>query len=138
MTRVDFYLVDDDAVELAACKLANKAFRLGHRVFVLVPDADAATGFDRLLWVFNPGSFVPHELHSDHGNPLTPVIIGHEAPPADSNDVLINLGDHVPDCFSRFERVAEIVGSSPAQKDLARERFRFYRDRGYELQTHNL
>lgn len=138
MTRVDFYLVGNDAVDLAACKLANKAFRLGHRIYVHAADAEAAANIDRLLWVFHPGSFVPHELHSDHGNPLTPVVIGHDAPPDASDDVLINLADQVPECFSRFQRVAEIVGSSPEQKERARERFRFYRDRGYELQTHNL
>jgi DNA polymerase III subunit chi len=138
MTRVDFYLVDSEDANLAACKLANKAFSLGHRVFILATSAETAARLDQLLWTFHPGSFVPHELHSNNRTPATPVLIGHEPPPADCEDVLINLADQVPDCFSRFQRVAEIVGAAAGEKERARERFRFYRDRGYTLQTHNL
>jgi DNA polymerase III subunit chi len=138
MTRVDFYLVENDGVDLAACKLANKAFGRGHRVFILAPDPDRAGTLDQLLWTFHPGSFVPHELHSNQRNPATPVVIGHEALPADCDDVLINLADRVPDCFSRFQRVAEIVGKDADGRERARERFRFYRDHGCAPETHNL
>jgi DNA polymerase-3 subunit chi len=52
--------------------------------------------------------------------------------------VLINLHDAPPPFFSRFERLAEVVGADEAGAAAARERFRFYRERGYELRTHNL
>ena len=44
----------------------------------------------------------------------------------------------VPPFFSRFERVVEIVNQDETQRQLARERFKYYRDRGYDLHTHNL
>jgi DNA polymerase III subunit chi len=50
--------------------------------------------------------------------------------------VLINLHETPPPFFSRFERLAEIVSEDGAAA--ARERFRFYRERGYELRTHNM
>ena len=59
-----------------------------------------------------------------------------EDPPHDQ--VLINLADERPATFARFERVIEIVTLDDADKALARERFRFYRDRGYELGIHKL
>jgi len=34
--------------------------------------------------------------------------------------------------------VAEIVGGNDEERALARERFRFYRDRGYALETHRI
>jgi DNA polymerase-3 subunit chi len=35
--------------------------------------------------------------------------------------------------FSRFERVIEIIGNDAEDSRMGRERFKFYRDRGYEL-----
>ncbi len=52
--------------------------------------------------------------------------------------MLINLADEVPDFFSRFERVAELIDRDPAVRTAGRNRFRLYRDRGYTLNTHNI
>ena len=52
--------------------------------------------------------------------------------------MLINLALAPPPFFSRFERLAEIVGAEAADAAAGRERYRFYRERGYELRTHNL
>ena len=66
------------------------------------------------------------------------MLLGHDEAPADRTDLLINLGAEVPLFFSRFERVAEIVSGENEDRALARDRFRFYRDRGYSLNTHRL
>lgn len=139
MTRVDFYLIEHGAAgekELAVCKLANKAFGLGHRIYILTTDEAQARRLDQLLWTFSAGSFVPHALSGTDAD--CPVLIGHDEPPATCEDVLVTLATEVPGCFSRFRRVAEVVGSDEDQKRLARERFRFYRDRGYAPQSHTL
>jgi len=141
VTRVDFYLLADmnaRSRELAACKLAGKAFRLGHRVYVLTASDDQAHALNDLLWTFSAGSFIPHGLQSEHMDPAPPVVVGPQPPPAEFTDVLISLAPEVPDGFSRFQRVAEIVGNAEDDKERARERFRFYRDRGYPLETHHL
>jgi len=141
VTRVDFYLIEkepDGGKDMTVCKLAHKAFRLGHRIYILTADRDEAQRLDRLLWTFNDGSFIPHGLSSEKTDTDFPVLIGHEVPPPAYEDVLITIAAQVPDYFSRFQRVAEIVDSNEANKAIARERFRFYRDRGYALQTHTL
>jgi len=141
MTRIDFYLLADPherARDLAVSRLTQKAFSLGHRVFILARDRTEASRLDDLLWTFSAGSFIPHGLHSKSEQAVeVPVLIGSE-PPETFADVLISLAPDVPDCFSRFERVAEVVGGDEQAKASARDRFRFYRDRGYTLQTHNL
>ena len=48
------------------------------------------------------------------------------------------MTDTVPEFFSRFERVAELVENDEQQRHHGRERFRFYKERGYPLQTHNV
>ena len=76
-----------------------------------------------------------------------PVLIGIGSPETEDDatgrlgenwDVMINLAPDVPGFFSRYARVAEVIDSDPARREAGRERFRFYRDRGYELKTHNI
>ena len=141
MTKVDFYLLPDnrDSRELFACRLTEKAWRLGHRVYLLAPDQVSANELDELLWTFSQGSFVPHAVCRNESDvDRHPVLIGHGEPPPGLSDVLISLAADVPAWFSRFARVAEMVGANDNEKASARERFRFYRERGYPLETHNL
>lgn len=137
MTRVDFYLVNTDK-HIAACKLIHKAFRLGHRIYLLTHDANETEILDQLLWTFAAGSFIPHQRGTSAADPRVPVVIGHAAPPETFNDVMVSLAHEVPPYFERFQRVAEIVGSDDTDKQRARERFRFYRDRGRAPETHAL
>lgn len=141
MTRVDFYLsqeAKDQVRYTLACRIAEKAYKLGHKVYIHTGSEEAAQALDDLLWKFRDGSFVPHgRLPMDQDDP-SPVAIGNGQDPGSWTDVLINLADEVPGFFSRFERVAELVTEDPASKPMARARYKYYRDRGYELQTHNL
>jgi len=140
MTRVDFYVVgtpDGISRERLACRLVEKAYKLGHRVYVHTASPQQAAAVDDLLWTFRAGSFVPHGLYPAADEAL-PVLVGHDAAPEQATEVLVNLADEVPAFFSRFERVAETVGADTEEKQQARSRFRFYRDRGYDLRTHTL
>ncbi len=138
MTKVDFYILQSGSREHTACKLIEKAFGLGHRIYVHAGSNDQLEKIDNLLWTFRAGSFIPHQRYQDDSNENSPVQLGtHDAPNIDS-DVLINLAPEVPLFFSRFQRVAELVGSDEQAKALGREHFQFYRDRGYQLETHNI
>lgn len=139
MTRVSFYVLSaarPDGRLWLACKVAEKAYKQGKRIYFFCADPHTAARLDDLLWTFRQGSFVPHERAHESGD--APVVIGDAPPPAEVADVLINLDGEVPDFFSRFERVAEIVGAEPEERGPARNRYQFYRDRGYALETHNV
>lgn len=142
MTRVDFYILAEQASGddvRTACRIAEKAYRLGQRIFLHTDSALSAASLDDQLWTYRDGSFIPHAIVGSEAAADSPVIIGHgEEPDPDHRDLLINLADQVPLFFSRFERVAEIVGGNETNRKQARERFRFYRDRGYPLNTHEL
>ncbi len=140
MTQVDFYILKEphkQGLEPLICRLAEKAYHKGHYVFIHTKDAKHAKLLDDLLWTFRDGSFIPHCQFLNEEDQAQ-VMIGYNADPPLEFDVLINLADEVPLFFSRFLRVAEIVGSDDQQKQLARERFRFYRDRGYPLNNHEI
>lgn len=144
MTRIDFYILTEAFAAatshvLTACKLCDKATATARRVFVYVPDNATAEALDTALWTFRQGSFIAHERQSATlEEPLPAVLIGAAEPPAAYDGVMINLGLDVPAFFSRFERVLEIVDANPTARQGSRDRYKFYRDRGYELATHNL
>lgn len=140
MTRIDFYILSAGSAVATACKLCDKAVAAGQRVYVNAPDEQHAEALDELLWTQREGSFIGHERYDGEEleEPLPFVLIGSVEPPATHHAILINLGLEVPLYFSRFERVLEIVAADPAEKAKSRERYKFYRDRGYELNTHNL
>ena len=143
MTKVDFYILPENSqAEIFTCKLVEKAYLKKHQVYLHARDDTEARKLDDILWTFRPGSFVPHSRYTGKSEPgPTPVLIGNEgeqAPPPDTHDVLINLSPNVPLFFSQFERVAELVCGDNSQRAQARERYRFYKDRGYELKTHEI
>lgn len=105
-----------------------------------VPDASLAEQLDRLLWTFSPVSFVPHCQASDKLADSTPVVLScRPALPEQSRfDVLFNLGETIPVGFDRFPRLIEIVDEATGNKQLARERYRFYRAQGCGVRHHRL
>ncbi|MCW9088082.1 MAG: DNA polymerase III subunit chi [Gammaproteobacteria bacterium] len=141
MTQVDFYILDDpaaDARQRFACRLAEKAWQQGHQVYIHTGDPVLSARLDDLLWTFRQGSFVPHGLDDDPASDEVAIHIGHGEEPRHHDEVLINLGQDLPLFFSRFRRVAEVVDSNEENRRAGRERFRFYRDRGYALQSHSI
>lgn len=139
MTKIDFYLLDNKDEKSKsgfACRLTQKVYSQGYKVFIYADNQSLINKMDNLLWTFQPGSFLPHGTNENTNN--DPIVIGKTQPPETIHDVLINLAGTSPDFFSSFDRVAEIVGGSESEKLEARERYRFYRDRGYELETHHI
>jgi DNA polymerase-3 subunit chi len=147
MTKVSFYVLEDEASggnsRLGlACGIAEKALAAGinrgQRTYIHCADENTLKAVDDLLWTFRQGSFVAHERLGEVGdwNDAAPVIIGSTEPPKELNAVLINLADDVPLFFSRFERVAEVIDE--AGRAAGRQRYQFYKDRGYPLETHKV
>lgn len=136
--RVDFYILDTTEAgtrETFCCRLAEKAWQQGYRVFIRTSDPAATSGLDERLWTFRQGSFVPHAVLAEAEG--EPVQIG-ETLPADPADLLINLGADVPGGWERYARVAEVVNQAPDVVAPGRARFRHYRDAGVEPQPHRL
>lgn len=139
--RVDFYVLPEAGErtrQLLACRLAEKAYTLDHRVYVHVADAVGVERLDELLWTFKQNSFVPHARHPAEPGETAPVRIGADAEPDWPADVLINLTDRVPAGYARFARIAELVDQQPAVLEASRARFRFYREQGLEPHSHKL
>ena len=137
MTQIDFYTHVEHKHQLA-CQLTLKALQRNLRVVLYAPDSATAAKLDTALWNTPVTGFIPH-CPVEH--PLaaeTPVILAHQPGEFPHDEVLVNLGNEWPIFFSRFQRLIEIVSMDEADTQAARERFRFYRDRGYDIRTHKL
>jgi DNA polymerase III subunit chi len=140
--RVDFYVSEaagDDTRLRLACRVTEKAYLAKQRVVVYCDDAALLPRFDELLWTFGDGSFVPHDTVSRDGALCDAAVALTAGPlPADHADVLINLGNTVPAFFEKFARVAEFLDGRPEVRAAGRERFKIYRARQIEPQSHKV
>jgi DNA polymerase III subunit chi len=136
LTTIDFYTQVGDPLRLAA-KIVAKAWRMHGSVRVLTPDGETTNQLDRLLWAEPQQAFLPH---CRVGSPIaseTPIWIDDALEHSGPAEVLVNLHPDPPPFFSRFERLAEVVGVDDASLAAGRARYRFYRERGYELRQHD-
>ncbi len=141
MTRIDFYILpDQDPAQrsVLACRLAEKAYTQGLATYIHTASDRECRVLDDLLWTFREGSFLPHCVHADAEGEPPPILVGHDVEPETHTDLLINLAQAVPLFFGRFQRVAEIVDRQDELLEQARQRYLFYKERGYELHSHHL
>jgi DNA polymerase-3 subunit chi len=144
VTLVYFYIGasdSDDARLKIVCRIADKANDANQHVFIHGCSDIEAKKLDELLWTLSQGSFIPHKIVREGADaaPAEPVIIGlNRGPLSERWDLMINLASDVPEFFSRYRRVAEVVDGDATRRAQSRDRYRFYRDRGYTLNTHQV
>ena len=137
MTQIFFYHNAAERIAAAAA-LIGKAYLQKKSLLVYAPDAEVAGLLDRHLWMHPPSAFVPH-VRSD--SPLaaeTPVLLADKLDALPQNERLFNLSAEIPPGFARFTSVIEVVGQHEAERLAARERVKFYKDRGYEIKYFDL
>ena len=137
MTKVDFYTGVKDKLQ-TACLLSHKAMQNGLRVVLHTPDEATTNELDLMLWQYPPAAFIPHCRSHDENAGDSPVIIAHQEEHFPHNEMLISLHTACLPFFSRFERVIEIVSRDDDDAKLGRERYGFYRERGYEIRHFDL
>ena len=139
MPRVDFYILQDqNPPEKFACAIAGKVFRQGMKIHIHTDSRDAAVVLDDYLWTYRDISFLPHQLAGDGGEADTPITIGWNGTVPAGAGVLINLAANIPDFAAGFARIIEIAAAYDPLRNQARDRYRRYRDLGYELHNHDI
>ena len=139
MPQIDFYISKDTSPQFAlrtACRVAEKAHQAGLRVHIQTNSENETEILDTLLWTFRDRSFVPHEIHAS-STLSCPVTIGTESGPIEV-EMLINVSTHTPVNIQHFQRIAEIIDHQSESIHAGRERYRFYREQGYEPQHHEV
>ncbi len=143
MTQVDFYVLPEDGSRPQndfVVQLTEQLYRGGHRLHIHTDNSGLLQHLDELLWTKRDVSFVPHVRVNDPSaadNALTPVTLGQQDD-SSKEEILVNLAAGVPPFFSRYLRVVEIISGDPAERQLGRQRYKYYRDRGYALNSHKI
>lgn len=138
MAQVDFYILPEDnslSPLLYTVRLVEKAFRLGHRLYIHTADATQTNALSDQLWQ-RQESFLAHS--TDVGNADSAILVSHQGQPGSHCGVLVNLAGIIPPFFQQFQRIAEIVPGRPESRSQSRDNFRFYKEKGYALKTHNI
>ena len=136
-----FYLLKDDvtaeqvdtcSANYHACLQASYFYRQNQRVYIYTQDKLQAEQIDEMLWAFDSDSFVPHNLVGEGPKQGAIVEIGYQAPQG-RRPVLINLTSSVPTFANQFQYVVDFVPSDEILKQEARERFKVYRQWGFQV-----
>lgn len=141
MTEVAFHFNTNDKLEYA-CRLLRKAYAASAKVIV-TGDLQQIQLLDHNLWAFDQTSFIPHCMSDAAAEILeiTPVILFQDGQLSHSlphHDVLLNLGLTLVNGFETFERIIEVVSKEEEDKIMARQRWKHYLERGYQLVRHDL
>lgn len=139
MTEVAFHFNAPDKLAYA-CRFARKVQRGGARLVITAPTDTLAT-LDRMLWSLLPQDFVAHCALDDDEDlvRVSPVLLASDVRSAPHHDVLLNLRSEVPDGFSQFGRLVEVVSAvDETDRREARDRWRYYAARGYAIVRHDL
>lgn len=112
------------------CRLIEREYERGERVWVLCPDRAGAEALDMRLWAFDPDAFIPHGLIDQVGAETPVVLVPPEHPlGAIPRPVVCNLR---PGAFAGVAaRVIEPIPPDEPAKAAARERWRAYQRAGH-------
>ena len=145
MAQVDFYSLRQPEEQdrlFFSCRLVEKALVQGLKIYIHTDSETVAQEIDDLLWSFRPESFIPHaivgtdmeEIEDDE----VPVLIGYGDNTTDRGQLLINLSSGLPPLQDAFERIAEIVPNREEAKAALRQHWNAYKEKGFELNHHQL
>ena len=137
MTQVFFYHGASDRLA-AACALLSGAYAKKKPMLVYASEPEVASGLDRMLWTHSALSFVPHCRADSPLAAETPILITDNLESIPQDERLMNLSRDIPPGFSRFESLIEVVGQDEEDRNAARDRVKFYKDRGYEVRYFDL
>ena len=130
MTYIDFYFNVENKFNKIHEIIEREIIRK-RKIFIHVDDLNGAKALSDFLYTASLASFFPHSI--GHYEEMTPIHIDWDHKFV-SDDFMINLKSEILPSFSRYLRLIEIVSQNEEDKKTARDRLKFYRDRGYEIQ----
>ncbi len=139
MTEVAFHFNVPEKLGYA-CRLLRKAAGAGSKVMV-TGHPELLRRLDTELWTFSALEFLPHCVSGVAAPEVvaaSPVVLAESPRTGPHHEVLVNLGERVPDGFEGFERLIEVVTPDDADRQQARARWKHYADRGYSITRHDL
>ncbi|MGF1712537.1 DNA polymerase III subunit chi [Vibrio kagoshimensis] len=143
MSNATFYIVSPESPQAH-----NKGFaeyiifltgyfaKQGAKVYLNCNDKAHAEAIAEYFWQVEPEHFIAHNLVGEGPKYSTSVEIGHDGvKPNWNRQLVINLADNHTTFANAFAQVVDFVPCEEKAKQQARERYKIYRQAGYQLQT---
>jgi len=134
MTRIEFFFNVDDKLAKAA-ELCEKSVDKGRELMIFTQGDEMNDAFQQVLWQQSATSFLACTKADKAIRQHSSIVVSDNSDHLIKDDILINLQAEYPPFFSRFRYLVELVGNDDGDKATARLKFRFYRDRGYEIKS---
>ena len=138
-----FYILEsDDDINYCTCKIIKKFYEEGKKILVSSKNSILIDDLNKLLWTFEQLSFIPHSTSKDYDS-FTPVLLTETGYKNDSiikkdYNIFINLDDEVKTDYYNYEIVIELVSGNEHQKNLAREKYLYYKKNRLNVKHENL
>lgn len=139
MPRADFYIIPEPSLPLRfVCQLASRVREEGCDLYIHAASKAEALTLDDLLWTFRDISFLPHALVDEAEALDCPIVIGWEGAEGPPRQALLNASGALPQSIAGYERIIDAAPADPKARDLARQRYKHYRDQGLEVRHHKI
>lgn len=132
--------VDAEAVLNFVCRLTQTVLNKSEHSLVIVDDqTDRLQALDEQLWSFDATSFIPHTVITDDqvtAEKLSAPVTLLSSFPTNFDGVVLNLAPTALALSKNGtlpERVLEIITPDEVSKQQGRDKYRAYRDLGFEL-----
>ena len=129
MTHIEFIFNVVDKTTLVI-GLTEQLIRLNRSALIFFEDQNAIAHFS--LALFEKELFMPHLIEE---NAFLNKLSLTQSKLDLMDDTLINFSSKEIQGFSRYLKMYELVGHDDEDKNSARERYRFYKDCGYQVNT---
>ncbi|MEG3692338.1 DNA polymerase III subunit chi [Vibrio coralliirubri] len=143
MQTATFYIVPSDSPQASedgfahyVLFLAQHFAKQGAKLYLNCNDKGHAERIAEVFWQVEPSEFIAHNLVGEGPKYSTNIEIGYQGVKHNWNrQLVINLADNHTTFANAFAQVIDFVPCEEKAKQLARERYKIYRQAGYQLQT---
>lgn len=134
MTKVEFFFNVPDKLAKVA-DICSRAVVKGRKLTIFTSDDAMSMRIQDRLWQHSATSFLPSARPDSPEQYDVSIVLDKDGELLLQDDILINLKVEHPPFFSRFKYLVELVGVDEEDKASARARYKFYRDRGYQIKS---
>ena len=131
MTNIKFFFNVESKINLVFSLLPERLNKKRNSLIYCSNDIQLNHLSDK-LWGDSSDSFFPHEENNHHN--LNKITLSNKSIEW-MDDTIINISSQMVDGFNRYLNLFEIVSIDEEDKKLARIRFQYFKDCGYNIQS---
>jgi DNA polymerase-3 subunit chi len=131
LTNIKFFFNVENKIDLICSILPERLNKKRNSLIYCLDNIQLNLLSDQ-LWGNSVVSFFPHEENNHHH--FSKIILSNKNIEW-MDDTIINISSQMVDGFNRYLNLFEIVSTDEGDKKLARIRFQYFKDRGYNIQS---